>query len=110
MQKGITLRVNRTMLVFLSECTHGLFGSNCSKKCSINCKVPGRCHRKTGFCTGGCQVGWAGNMCEKGKSVENVIVFSFFMYVNLHMYEYCGNEDIAKTYARLYLQFLRHYC
>nr|XP_022305737.1 uncharacterized protein LOC111112507 [Crassostrea virginica] len=48
------------------DCPEGLYGRNCSQNCSMTCGDPGRCDIMTGHCSGGCQVGWTGAMCEKG--------------------------------------------
>ncbi|XP_078328055.1 uncharacterized protein LOC111112261 [Crassostrea virginica] len=47
------------------DCPEGLYGRNCSQNCSMTCGDPGRCDIMTGHCSGGCQVGWTGAMCEK---------------------------------------------
>ncbi|XP_078330367.1 uncharacterized protein LOC144624438 [Crassostrea virginica] len=49
------------------ECPAGFYGKRCVKNCSQTCVVTGSCDKVTGRCLGGCQAGWTGDMCEKGK-------------------------------------------
>ena len=53
--------------LFISGCPIGFYGVNCAWNCSSTCWNPGKCDRVTGHCNGGCQRGWTGDMCEKGK-------------------------------------------
>ena len=53
----------------LTGCAAGLYGSNCSKNCSMTCGNPGVCHKDTGHCNGSCLAGWEGDMCDNGKYV-----------------------------------------
>ena len=57
-------------MFFLSECTYGRYGHNCLGSCRPSCKVPERCDKTTGHCTGGCQAAWSGLWCE-GKHYIN---------------------------------------
>ena len=50
----------------LIECTVGLYGPNCERLCSVNCREPGLCDRDTGHCKGGCQAGWTQPKCDSG--------------------------------------------
>lgn len=47
----------------LAECEQGYYGRECTGRCSVNCYITSRCDRFTGFCTGGCKLGWTGNTC-----------------------------------------------
>lgn len=60
------------------ECTNGWYGLNCSHQCSGHCRDGVTCNPMTGQCDGGCNVGWTGVMCEKGK---NTLEFSFFSFL-----------------------------
>mgnify|MGYP003689832513 CR=1 FL=1 len=55
------------LFFFLSGRSVGSYGVNCVENCSMTCGIPGNCDRITGYCNGGCQRGWTGVKCEKGK-------------------------------------------
>lgn len=48
--------------LYLSACTEGHYGRNCSLVCSPNCKP---CRNTDGFCT--CIAGWMGSNCSEGR-------------------------------------------
>lgn len=52
---------------FYQECNFGSFGKNCSKKCSGHCLDDEVCNHIDGACTGGCQDGYIGIICNKSK-------------------------------------------
>ena len=64
-----------TWLLALIECSEGFYGYNCEEKCSLTCKIPGRCDRIIGRCNGSCLVGWMGSMCNQGKHCMKNHVF-----------------------------------
>lgn len=45
-------------------CPPGLYGLNCSNKCSPNCVS---CNRFNGTCEFGCKPGWKGLTCQNGS-------------------------------------------
>lgn len=47
------------------ECPQGLYGRNCSNKCSEKCFIYKDCNIKTGVCFGGCAVGWKPPLCNE---------------------------------------------
>lgn len=49
------------------ECTDGLHGVNCSQQCIGQCRASTARNHVTGQCDKGCNAGWTGNICEKGK-------------------------------------------
>ena len=53
----------------------GSYGVNCIGNCSLTCRLPKKCDRVTGHCYGGCQRGWTGVRCEKGKRYRNTLTF-----------------------------------
>ena len=66
-----------TQALFLSsECFEGSYGQDCLNNCSTTCGVLGTCDKVTGFCFGGCQAGWKGDMCETGKQYCSFVCIS----------------------------------
>lgn len=64
------------------ECPQGLYGRNCSNKCSEKCFIYKDCNIKTGVCFGGCAVGWKPPLCNEGTyilftSISTVYDFRF---------------------------------
>lgn len=55
------------------ECPQGLYGRNCSNKCSEKCFIYKDCNIKTGVCFGGCAVGWKPPLCNEAITVVIVI-------------------------------------
>lgn len=55
------------MLSKWSECTEGWYGVNCSQTCSRHCRDSTKCNHVTGQCEKGCDTGWTGSLCTKGK-------------------------------------------
>ena len=55
---------------YSTDCPEGYFGINCVENCSMTCRVPGGCNKVTGQCLGGCQAGWTGDRCKKGKRLQ----------------------------------------
>ncbi|XP_060595354.1 receptor-type tyrosine-protein phosphatase alpha-like [Ruditapes philippinarum] len=47
-----------------SPCRSGSFGAQCRKTCSTTCKN-GACTHTNGYCIGGCEAGYQGDMCER---------------------------------------------
>lgn len=43
----------------------GIFGMNCNKICSINCKNRSICEKDIGYCIDGCVVGWKDDICNE---------------------------------------------
>ena len=35
----------------------------------MTCRDSVKCDKITGYCVGGCQAGWTGDMCDKGKAL-----------------------------------------
>ena len=56
---------------FKTECAFGLYGVDCSQKCSGHCKNNVTCDHLTGVCNEGCAAGWNGSYCDKGNDVCN---------------------------------------
>lgn len=55
------------MLSKQPECTNGWYGVNCSQQCSRHCISGTTCNHVTGLCDKGCDKGWTGSLCIKGK-------------------------------------------
>ena len=56
---------------------NGSFGNNCIERCESNCLS---CNAVSGVCEFGCNPGWEGDFCEKGKFskieiVQNNLIF-----------------------------------
>ena len=49
---------------FISACSSGSFGANCSQKCL--CLNGGMCDPKDGHCS--CKAGWTGSFCQQGTA------------------------------------------
>lgn len=49
-------------MIYLGCNKSGVYGSNCDKSCSLNCKDH-RCHILHGNCYS-CKPGWTGNLCD----------------------------------------------
>lgn len=49
-------------MIYLGCNNSGVYGSNCDKSCSLNCKDH-RCHILHGNCYS-CKPGWTGNLCD----------------------------------------------
>lgn len=58
------------MLSKQPECINGWYGVNCSQQCSGHCKNGTTCSHVTGQCDKGCDNGWAGSLCIKGKLLK----------------------------------------
>lgn len=56
----------KTYLFFVTECSGGFFGPNCSQKCE-NCKQQS-CYITNGTCLSGCLKDFEGEMCNKKAS------------------------------------------
>lgn len=52
--------------IYLTECSEGRYGVNCSQECSGHCKDNIICEHVTGQCVKGCNAGWKGSPCDKG--------------------------------------------
>lgn len=50
-----------------TECTKGWYGDSCKLQCSGHCRDGVACNHVTGRCDRGCDAGWTGATCEKGK-------------------------------------------
>lgn len=50
-----------------TECNYGSYGVNCSKQCTGHCRDGTSCNHVTGQCNKGCDKGWTGFLCNKGK-------------------------------------------
>ena len=59
---------NQTRILSSIECSDGQYGYNCVGNCSMTCRDSVKCDKITGHCIGGCQAGWMGDMCKKGKN------------------------------------------
>lgn len=44
----------------------GWYGENCSRPCVGHCRDGATCNHVNGQCDGGCDAGWAGQLCKKG--------------------------------------------
>lgn len=55
------------MLSKRPECTDGWYGVSCSRQCSGHCRDSTTCNHVTGQCEKGCDKGWTGSLCRKGK-------------------------------------------
>lgn len=55
------------MLSMSPECTERWFGVNCSQACDGHCRENMTCDHVSGECDRGCDAGWTGRMCGKGK-------------------------------------------
>ena len=52
----------------ISECGVDTYGPNCENNCiDHNCKQGTYCNYDDGHCPDGCQPGYMGDMCKKGK-------------------------------------------
>ncbi|KAK3803402.1 hypothetical protein RRG08_065505, partial [Elysia crispata] len=47
-------------------CSMGNYGRGCLERCSEKC-VSLECHRETGACRWGCQIGYMGDTCQEGQ-------------------------------------------
>lgn len=56
---------HKKLIIFL-ECSQGMYGSGCLKKCSKHCLYDDKCNRTTGTCDAGCKPGYKGALCDKG--------------------------------------------
>lgn len=63
---------------FLLACKEGYFGTNCSQKCSPNCKSD-TCRHTDGWCI--CDARLKGGNCTKGKFGGIFIFLFFFFYI-----------------------------
>lgn len=61
--------------IFVIDCKEGFYGANCSKQCYGNCRDNAACDHVTGQCKGGCEEGWTGLLCEKGRKKSSVQYF-----------------------------------
>lgn len=52
---------------FLPECEKTWYGVNCSQRCAGHCRDNDTCNRVTGQCDKGCDAGWTGYPCNRGK-------------------------------------------
>ncbi|GFR77065.1 receptor-type tyrosine-protein phosphatase kappa [Elysia marginata] len=58
---------------FLTACSVGKFGQNCSQDCSVHCRgQDNACDPGNGRCNSGCEDGYRGDMCENGKQKKNI--------------------------------------
>lgn len=53
---------------FLTGCTGGWYGINCSQQCVGHCRDGTTCNYLTGLCDRGCEAGWRGTRCDTGKT------------------------------------------
>lgn len=67
----------------LIGCPEDRYGYDCNEQCNINCGVPNRCDRITGYCVGGCQLDWKGVKCDTSKFNP-----FFFFQLNLSIFTY----------------------
>lgn len=51
------------------ECPFGKYGLRCAYNCSMTCIEQYNCEGMTGKCVGGCQPGWEGVQCDRGKVI-----------------------------------------
>lgn len=51
-------------------CGTGWYGVNCSQPCVGHCRDGITCNHVTGLCDRGCDAGWTGYMCSKGKDIS----------------------------------------
>lgn len=61
-----------SLCIFLLACKEGYFGTNCSRKCSPNCKSD-KCRHTDGWCI--CDAGLNGGNCTPGKFCRIFIIF-----------------------------------
>jgi hypothetical protein len=69
----------------LSACRFGSFGAECRKTCSTTCK------NTNGFCIGGCEAGYQGDMCERSKSLK-LFSYKISQFLVIQYYELLTNS------------------
>lgn len=67
-----TLLIAFTCTLLLKECDGGLFGVNCGMSCG-HCRNNQQCNHINGTCADGCDQGYMGDNCTKGRE-------TFFYY------------------------------
>ena len=58
---------NLYQVYFVIECDENQYGLECNTSCG-NCFLGEQCHHLTGNCPDGCDEGFFGDKCDKGKS------------------------------------------
>lgn len=58
------------MTCFLSACSYGNYGQNCSRKCNVTCTG---CNKVNGLCDSGCYPGWKGDYCLTRKRLQRYL-------------------------------------
>ncbi|XP_078328421.1 uncharacterized protein LOC111112518 [Crassostrea virginica] len=87
------------------ECPMGSYGVNCIGNCSLTCRQPETCDSLTGYCYGGCQRGWTGVRCEKGKRYRNTLTFE---HGNTFTFLEIRKPFLVKSNSTLYVKYLCH--
>ena len=59
-------------LKFLAACDDYKFGPKCTKSCRCRDKKEA-CDKETGRCRSGCETGWSGEDCYRGKTEIKLI-------------------------------------
>ena len=87
MLKKSTDQIYTQALFLSSECFEGSYGQGCLNNCSTTCGVLGTCDKVTGFCFGGCQAGWKGDICETGKQYCSCVCISNLQNIQITQIE-----------------------
>lgn len=66
--------------LFLLACGIRWYGVNCSQPCVGHWRDGITCNHVTGLCDRGCDAGWTGYMCNKGKAIS---MFFFFIEITI---------------------------
>lgn len=74
--------------IFITGCTDGKFGLNCSQPCGF-CTEKKQCHFINGICVEGCDSGYIGSLCVQSKNfiiskTYNPYSYTLTLYTHTH--------------------------
>lgn len=73
-----SFNLSKCIKLHIVSCSDGYYGMACYMQCSKFCKTSHDCHPVSGFCQGGCAIGWQGKHCLEGKLSSKRVSFLIF--------------------------------